>query len=153
MSKTKIAIACQGGGSHTAFTAGALKHQATVPGRIDTRRTGTAPGMPKARVSSKGAKASRVFSRRSSNTGPASCPGERTAHRRCLAVASQKSTPDELAPSYWGNQSGPYRAGQAASLRSRYLLESGNMCFILTIRTKKNICLEGAAGDPPTLVG
>lgn len=26
MSKTKIAIACQGGGSHTAFTAGVLKH-------------------------------------------------------------------------------------------------------------------------------
>lgn len=26
MSKTRIAIACQGGGSHTAFTAGALKH-------------------------------------------------------------------------------------------------------------------------------
>ena len=26
MSKTKIAIACQGGGSHTAFTAGVLQH-------------------------------------------------------------------------------------------------------------------------------
>ena len=26
MNKTKIAIACQGGGSHTAFTAGVLKH-------------------------------------------------------------------------------------------------------------------------------
>ena len=26
MSKTKIAIACQGGGSHTAFTAGVLRH-------------------------------------------------------------------------------------------------------------------------------
>ena len=26
MPKTKIAIACQGGGTHTAFTAGALKH-------------------------------------------------------------------------------------------------------------------------------
>ena len=26
MNKTKIAFACQGGGSHTAFTAGVLKH-------------------------------------------------------------------------------------------------------------------------------
>jgi len=61
-------------------------------------------------------------------------PGWRSAHRRCLAVLRHMSTPDELVPSYRGNHSGSYRADQAASLRSRYLLKAGNMCFILTIR-------------------
>jgi hypothetical protein len=53
-----------------------------------------------------------------------------------LAVLHHISTPDELAPSYRGNHSGFYRADQAASLRSRYLLKAGNMCFILTIRRR-----------------
>ena len=70
-------------------------------------------------------------------------PGWRSAHRRCLAVLRHISTPDELVPSYRGNHSGSYRADQAASLRSRYLLKAGNMCFILTIRTRAE---HGAGG-------
>ena len=54
-------------------------------------------------------------------------------------VTSQKSKPDELAPSYWGNYSGPYRADRATSPRSRYFTESGNNCIVLTIRSQNLI--------------
>ncbi len=49
-----------------------------------------------------------------------------------------KSTPDELAASRQGQNSGLHRAEQVASLRPRYLLKSGNICFILLIRSKLN---------------
>ena len=41
-------------------------------------------------------------------------PGWRSAHRPCLAVPGQKSTPDELDPSCRGMNSNLHRADQAA---------------------------------------